>query len=280
MKHSINRMLQIAGPPPKISCLLVTGNGRFEYLKKSVRCYDSQLYPNRELVIVNEGPKSYQDQIVEYIGDREDVRYVFLDGWYSLGALRNISIALCHGDLFVQWDDDDFNTPERLVVQYNHLSKHQTAKVCFLSDQLHYYFDTNYLFWENWAEFCSGGHAKFSLIPGTIMAWKESFHGRYPSAGPWCSAGEDSVLAYNLCEDESQVALLPDYGYMQVYSYHGKNVWDVNHHLNISRERAMNCTFMLRHRERICATIDFLKLEGTIKVMGREGLAFTHEARS
>lgn len=264
---------------PKISCLLVTANGRQEYFKRSVQCFVDQTYSNKELVIVNEGPKDYQQWIVESVSHLPNVRFVFLDAWYSLGALRNISVALCHGDIFVQWDDDDFNAPERLSVQCRHLLNHPQAKVCYLSDQLHYYFHTKYLFWESWERYCSGGHKQFSLIPGTIMAWKQGFDVRYPSAGQWCSSGEDSVLAYQLCQSEEDVVLLPDYGYMQVYSYHGKNVWDLDHHMHISRERAMDSSYLIKNRDRICETIDYLQLEGITKVMSKEGLVFKHEAR-
>jgi glycosyltransferase involved in cell wall biosynthesis len=265
-------------PLPKISCLLVTAKNRFEYLERSVRCYIDQSYPNKELLIINEGPKEYQTQIETLIAGRDDVKLVFLNGWYSLGALRNLSIALSSGEIFVQWDDDDFNMPERLATQYNFLVNQTKARVCYLSDQLHYYFNSNYLFWEDWAQFCSGGHKRYSLIPGTIMAWREGFHYRYPSAGNWCSAGEDSVLAYQMLEDdEDYVALLSGFGYMQMYTYHGKNVWDEDHHLKISKERSIHSDHLFRNRERICNMIKYLKLPGTTKIMGREGLAFTYE---
>src|SRR4051812_40955970 len=110
--------------PPKISCLLVAAAGRFDCFRRSVKCYLDQTYPNRELVIVNEGPREYQDQIADHLSGRADVRFVFLNGEYTLGALRNISVALSRGDLFVQWDDDDFNAPARLAVQYAYLKKH------------------------------------------------------------------------------------------------------------------------------------------------------------
>ena len=37
--------------------------------------------------------KEYQEKIANHVSHRNDVRLIFLDGWYSLGALRNISIA-------------------------------------------------------------------------------------------------------------------------------------------------------------------------------------------
>lgn len=267
---------------PKISCLMVTANNRFETFKLSFSCYAQQTYPNKELVIVTDASKEYQQKLADYVSDRDDVRLIFLDGSYTLGALRNISVALSFGEVFVQWDDDDFNAPDRLAIQYSFLARHSRAKVCFLSDQLHYYFNNKFLFWEDWAQYCSDGLKQFSLIPGTIMAYKKDFFNKYPSAGNYCSAGEDSILTSALCENDvydKEVVLLSGCGYMQVYSYHGNNVWDLEHHMRISRNRSVGCDHVLKNRDRICSTIDYLKLGGTIKIMGREGLAFIYETK-
>lgn len=245
--------------------------------KRSVQCYVDQTYPNRELVVVNEGPKSYQEQIAAHLDGRNDVRLIFLDGKYTLGSLRNISIGLCHGDIFVQWDDDDYNAPERLATQYYHLSRSPASKVCYLTDQLHFYFNTNRLFWNDWRAFHSGDRKEYSLIPGTIMAYREGFWARYPSLGHHCSAGEDSVLAMGLLEDEDKVLLVSGIGYLHVYTYHGQNVWDVAHHTKISHERSVTVSQIFKFRERIKQTLDYLNLGSPIKVTGREGLAFTYE---
>src|SRR5574343_513102 len=186
---------------PKISCLMITANKRLELVKRSYQCYINQTYPNRELFVVNEGTKEYQLQLKELMSGREDVNFLFLNGKYSLGALRNMAIRLCCGEVFCQWDDDDFNSDERLAIQYRHLSKSNTV-VCYLSDQLHYYFSSKQLFWESWGTFHSGGIKKFSLIPGTIMAYKKLFYNRYPSSGLYCSLGEDTILAYDWCNNE------------------------------------------------------------------------------
>lgn len=269
-------MFQIDNSLPKISCLLVTAKSRIEYFQRSFQCYLDQTYPNRELVIVNEGPFEYQQQIKSVVGDRDDVRFVFLDGYYTLGALRNISIILSNGDLFVQWDDDDFNMPERLMTQYSFLSKHPDARVCYLTDQLHYYFPTKELYWENWERFLSGNIQEFSLIPGTIMAYKKDFCFRYPSSGTFASAGEDSILARDLCE-QGKVVLLRDKGYLHVYSFHGKNVWDIQHHKIISERRSMSISHMLKNRNKISQTLKHLRLSDKINVFGSDGFAFIYE---
>lgn len=259
---------------PKISCLLVTAKGRLEYFKRSYQCYLDQTYPNRELVIVNEGDKQYQQDLRDMIQDRSDVKTIFLSGQYTLGSLRNISVSLCHGDIWVQWDDDDFNCHERLITQFKHLSISK-KKISFLTDQFHYYFPTKQLYWENWKEH-SGGHVKYSLIPGTCMCWKD-FKVKYPSVGSFASAGEDSVMTNKVCENDSCVNLVSSKGYMQVYSYHGGNVWDLEHHQNISQKRSVSVDFLLQHRERICQTLDELKLDTNIHVMGKNELAFIYQ---
>ncbi|CAE7860194.1 unnamed protein product [Symbiodinium microadriaticum] len=174
-----------------------------DYFRRSVECYANQTYPNKELVIVNDGSPKYQQQLREFASNFPDVRYVFLKTGYTLGALRNISVSLCHGDIWVQWDDDDFNCHERLMTQFQHL-QHSGRQIAFLSDQLHYYFPTKQLFWENWLKH-SGGFTRYALIPGTCMCWK-SFKVKYPSAGCHAAAGEDSVMTNKVCEDDSRVS--------------------------------------------------------------------------
>lgn len=266
---------------PKISCLMVTGKNRFEYFVKSFKCYENQTYPNKELVIVNEGPKEYQDRIKNYVSHRDDVRLIFLDGWYSLGALRNISISLCYGDLFVQWDDDDFNMPERLSVQFNFLLNNPKAKVCYLSDQLHYYWHTKTLYWEDWKEYGSNDIIKYGLIPGTLMAWKKDFFVRYPSTGNNCSSGEDSVLSNKICDNnENDVVLLSKRGNIQIYSYHGDNTFNIKHHMDISSYRSLPIEEILKNRNSITKTLDYMRFSERIRVMGREGLAFIYESKN
>lgn len=248
-------------------------------MRRSMKCYLDQTYPNRELVIVNEGPPEYQKQLEEYVATfgRDDIHCVWLKGYYTLGALRNIAIGLCHGDLFCQWDDDDFCLPQRLSVQYSYLSKRPRAKVCYLADQLHYYFHTKELWWDNWQKYQSANLKRCSLVPGTILSYRD-VGVRYPSSGQFCSAGEDSVFADALItKDYNSVVLLEGMGYMHVYSYHGTNqVYGIGHHMAISENRSEYKAHVEAHESQIRDTLNYLQFEGEVKVMSREGLVFTH----
>lgn len=267
--------------PPLISCLLVTAKGRFHHLQRSVKCYLDQTYSNKELVVVNEGPKEYQQQLdTWFLGlNRPDIRTVWLDGYYTLGALRNISISMSLGEIYCQWDDDDFCMPQRLAVQYAHLQKHK-AKACYFGDQLHYYFPNRELYWDNWRRYHSGGYLIHSVVPGTAMISRE-LNIRYPALGSVASAGEDSVFLERLLTNYSkEVAVIANQGYIHMYSYHGDNqVYPLEHHLAISQHRCQPLVDILQYKAQICDTLNYLDLPGDTRVMCREGLAFIHKGK-
>ena len=271
-------MLKIPHSLPKISCLMITADGRKDFFVDSFRCYVDQTYPSKELVIVTDAGQEYKDQIIDITSGRDDVRLVFLKGRYTLGALRNISMSVCEGDLFVQWDDDDFNMPDRIMIQYGNLVN-SGSTVSYLGDQLHYYFPTQQLYWENWWEYCSNFNVRYGLIPGTLMAYRDGFPAKYPSSGSHAKAGEDSILSDSLClNPKVKMNLVRNKGSMQVYSFHGRNVWDISHHLNLSKWRSHDIAFMNRHRQEICRTLKYMNFSHVVKVMGREGLAFIYGA--
>lgn len=264
---------------PLISCLLVTARNRFDHVKRSVKCFADQTYPNKELIVVNEGPREYQSQLDTWFAEmgRSDIRTVWLNGYYTLGALRNIAIGMSRGAIYCQWDDDDFCMPHRLATQYAHLAK-EGAKACFFSDQLHYYFPTRELYWDNWKRYHCGGRLLYSVIPGTIMIHRD-INVRYPSSGNNASAGEDSVFVENLIlKHGDKVTCLSDHGYIHMYSYHGNNqVYDLEHHLNISRSRSQPREELMKYRHQICDMLSYLGMPGQTRVMCRDGLAFVHQ---
>lgn len=262
---------------PKISCLAVTANGRLEQFKRCLQSYLDQTYPNRELVVVNEGSRSYQADLQHIIDEAADptIQTFWLSGEYSLGALRNISLSVASGDIICQWDDDDFSMPHRLATQYRYLRSNPHAHVCYLSDQLHYYFPTKELYWDNWMRYHSGDSKRYGLIPGTLMAYRGCIEIKYPT---WKS-GEDTVFANRLlAEDVSRVILLSGAGHLHVYSYHGNNVYGYDHHVAISKHRSENRATIMESRQKIISAITYLKLDGKIRVMCSDGLAFVYEA--
>jgi len=260
---------------PKISCCLCTYD-RFELCHRSIQCFLSQIYNNKELVIVCEGPAKHQ--IAEYVKDMDNVKFFPLDKQCTLGEVRNYSIEKATGDIVVQWDDDDLSTASRLAAQLAILLK-TGSFACFLSEQLHYYWDTKELFWEKWNY---KGLDRYDWIPGTIMMYKNDIY-KYPETGSHAKAGEDVILVNQLWHDYVynglKIAKASNLGHMQVYTFHGSqhkhsNTFDMQHHRWLSINNSLSIADILDHQELICSSLNQLKLGDEINVMGKEGLAF------
>lgn len=103
--------------PPLISCLCVTRR-RPQHLARAIRCFQSQTYPNRELVIVHPATDEPTKDCIAGFSD-ERIRPYPLDApGIRLGDLRNLSLKHASGRLACIWDDDDWYSPERLARQY------------------------------------------------------------------------------------------------------------------------------------------------------------------
>jgi len=252
--------------PPKISCLTVTLN-RLVLLKEAIQCYCRQTYQNRELIIVTDGTPRYQQAINDYLRwlGRDDIRLVPVEK-QSLGALRNISLDAATGEIVCQWDDDDLNHPQRLERQFEHLTAAKAHACCF-TDQLQFFFAERSLYWSDWRNCDAQGVEQ--LIPGTMMTHRDARF-RYPETTQLASAGEDSVLLQQIAKNGS-VAPFQDAGFLNIYSYHGKNVFSEIHHRRITflAGRSLDS---LRNRESVLrGALRQYRLPEPYRVTARDG---------
>ena len=116
---------------PLVSCIMPT-RGRRGFALQAARYFLAQDYPNRELVVVEDGPP----QLAAVLPDDPRIRLVpaappprlrpnppsppsglRADRPASIGALRNVGVAAAAGDLVVLWDDDDWHGPTRISDQ-------------------------------------------------------------------------------------------------------------------------------------------------------------------
>ncbi|MBP2307309.1 glycosyltransferase [Azospirillum melinis] len=127
---------------PLISCLMVTRGqmaGRAGLLEFAIDGFARQTYPNRELVIVCDGPALPQDDPLERAvraAGCPNVRLVRVEpgdqpGVRTLGELRNIAVDHAAGLYVCQWDDDDLYDPSRLEMQQRVLAA-AGAQACLL----------------------------------------------------------------------------------------------------------------------------------------------------
>lgn len=204
---------------PRVSCLMVTGN-RKNIAKRAVRCFLNQTYPNKELVILDDGLEDYSDILTEIPkGDCHYIRIEKQEGTY-LGGLRNMILDKATGDYLMQWDDDDWYHPERITIQAGFMDQGYDA--CWLSSTL-MHINTPGLRDLPFVGGLPDG------VPGSIMHVNEK-QIRYPNI----VKGEDTV--YQKDWMKRKWFKMPDeYSYLFIRCYHGSNTWGEDHFYRRSR---------------------------------------------
>ena len=103
-----------AKPPLPLVTAIMPTRERPEFALQAVRYFLSQDYPNKELVVLEDGTPSLAGRLP----DDPRIRYVATGAApRSIGAMRNEACRLAHGDIVAHWDDDDWYGPERLTRQ-------------------------------------------------------------------------------------------------------------------------------------------------------------------
>lgn len=109
---------------------------RRAFVGQAVWYFLRQDYPNKELIVLDDG----EDSIADLIPSDEQFRYVRLDRRHAIGAKRNLGCEMSRGDLIAHWDDDDWMAPDRLSRQVRELLR-SGADVCGTRELLHYALD-------------------------------------------------------------------------------------------------------------------------------------------
>ena len=103
---------QAASEAPLVSCIMPTHNRR-RYVPLALHYFLQQDYPNRELLVLDDGT----DPVADLMPEDPRIRYFRLDRRRSIGAKRNLACRHAHGALVAHWDDDDWHAPHRLSHQ-------------------------------------------------------------------------------------------------------------------------------------------------------------------
>jgi glycosyltransferase involved in cell wall biosynthesis len=97
---------------PLVSCIMPTYNRR-RFVPQALEHFRRQDYPNRELIIIDDG----QDAIGDLSDGLPNVRYLHLPTRASIGAKRNLACQHAQGEIIAHWDDDDWYSSDRLRYQ-------------------------------------------------------------------------------------------------------------------------------------------------------------------
>lgn len=253
---------------PLITCVMVT-KGRPSFIKKSISCFLKQTYPIKNLLIVSQGNEIVNEEIKSLLPD--NVNFYTANPKISLGSMRNLSVELANGDIICQWDDDDLSHPDRLMTQYKELSSSDHHVASMYTQFLKYFTTNKFLYWCDW----SGEKTlPAQYICNTLMLKKEVFGTNicYPETGPQSNVEEDLNLLGKLL-GIGEVAKVTQ-GYQFVYVYHGKNVYDLDHHLltliTETGKKVMDKEFLFSRKFLINQTIRETGIEAIVRSLEEE----------
>jgi glycosyltransferase involved in cell wall biosynthesis len=113
-------MAHFAGESPGVSVILTTCD-RPRFLTMALACFRQQTYPERELIVVDDG--------VVHPADRDEVEMaggflIRVDPGTPLGTKLNVGVAAARGPLCQKMDDDDWYAPEFLETMVGAVAEH------------------------------------------------------------------------------------------------------------------------------------------------------------
>jgi hypothetical protein len=97
---------------PLVSCIMPTFNRR-PFVRLSLQRFSEQSYPNKELIVIDDGTEPVGD-LLEGV---PNVRWLRLGSRHTIGHKRNLACAQAGGSVIVQWDDDDWYGESRVARQ-------------------------------------------------------------------------------------------------------------------------------------------------------------------
>jgi len=199
---------------PLVSCIMPTRNRRV-FVQQALVYFERQDYPNRELIIVDDGTES----VADLVSSNPCVRYVSLPRQTSIGTKRNLACEMARGAIIAHWDDDDWFAPHRLRHQVAPLLAN-TADITGLETSC--FFDLTR--WQVWT--CTPAlHNRLfvgDVHGGTFVYWRKVWErlARYPSA----SLAEDASFLLDARRRGARLQKLP-HANSFIYLRHGDNAW-------------------------------------------------------
>lgn len=169
---------------PLVSCIMPTHNRR-RFVPRALAYFQRQDYPNRELIIIDDGTDSVADLVPT---DDPRIRYIRLEHRQTVGAKRNLACEAGAGDLLMNWDDDDWYAPNRISLQVAAMLQ-EGAELCGINTLLYYDMKKDrawrYVYPRNRRPWLAGGTLCY-----TRTFWSRN---RYPDI----DIGEDARFVWN-----------------------------------------------------------------------------------
>ena len=107
-----------------VSCIMPTAN-RQKYIPIALNHFLAQDYPNKELVIIDDGKES----IALLLPDDPRIKYFYTEPLGTVGIKRNFACNKAKGEIIMHWDDDDWYANDWISRQVHFLST-SDADIC------------------------------------------------------------------------------------------------------------------------------------------------------
>jgi glycosyltransferase involved in cell wall biosynthesis len=196
---------------PLISCIMLTYSPkRIEYIKESIQCFKNQTYPNKELVIVNNGNPNHFHAVNALIEGMENVKH-FQAPMSIVGEYRNAGLAHSAGEFVATWDDDDLRADNYLEYEYSIIANHNVDAVMLM--------DFKEMKMEKGCVAVENGRITMGL-DGTILFKNPKGTIVYSPM----SRGEDTDFVRKLSEAGYKIMVLKNDPAMYTYRFHGSNI--------------------------------------------------------
>lgn len=104
-------------PSPLVSAVMVTGKhaARRPFAAAAIKSVEQQTWPTKQLIIVTDDPATAE--LYESWTYLIPFKVCYIAGPRSLGELRNEGLQQADGEYVMQFDDDDWSHPGRMVAQ-------------------------------------------------------------------------------------------------------------------------------------------------------------------
>jgi len=187
----------------RVTAVMITGKDPFHHALAlcSIRSFLEQTYPDKRLLIVNDG-----EQLFEF-PEGSPIEEIKVEKGLTLGELRNLALQeIEENEIWVQWDDDDWHHPKAIAGQLRELLS-KKADLCCMTSQVRYAFKIN-------AAWVAHG-----MIQGTMMCRKKS-----AIVYPAVEKGEDSSF-FHQYQRRYKMAGWSNPPHYYLRFIHGHNTW-------------------------------------------------------
>jgi glycosyltransferase involved in cell wall biosynthesis len=199
-----------------VSCIMPTYNRR-DFVSQSIRYFQKQDYPLRELIIVDDGTQPVADLVPK----EQRIRYIRLPARVSIGEKRNVACEAAKGDLIILWDDDDWYGPQRISRQVTPLLEGRFDLTALGTSP--FFNLTTGEFWMCEDRLLERIFPK-GVISATLAFWKVLWgtHARFPHT----SLGEDADFLKILLGRGARLGKIQNED-LFVYVRHQSNTWQM-----------------------------------------------------